>query len=89
MFIHKSYSMLLFFPPQDIYKNPNLTVFKFHNLGPRSLVYFSFHMQASQVVLAVKNLSAKAGNIRDRVLMILGSGRSPRIGYYTFRFLSD
>ena len=40
----------------------------------------SYYVQASQVVLVVKNLPANAGNVRDAGL-IPGSGRSPGGGH--------
>ena len=39
-----------------------------------------YKLQASQVALVVKNLSANAGNLRDADL-ISGSGRSPGGGH--------
>ena len=49
-------------------------------LPSSSLFYTSlFHKRAFQVVLVVKNLPARAGDVRDMGL-IPGSGRSPREG---------
>ena len=51
-----------------------------HRRWPVMFVVCTLDMRASQVALAVKNLAASAGDIRD-ASSVLGSGRSPGGGH--------